>query len=433
MPRVGAAAGGARRARAGRRRVGLALAGGGFLGAAYELGVLAALSESIDGLDLTRMDAYVGVSAGSFIAAGLANGVTPHEMVRMFVEAEDADSPLDPELLLRPAFSEWLDALAASPTVMIEAMRAGWRSIGRGPQAMLWRSIEKAGDLLPDGILDAAPAERRLRRLFQAAGRSNDFRRLDRLLRIVATDIDTGRPVEFGAAGFDDVPISRAVIASSAIPGLFAPVRIGGRYFVDGALNKTLHASVALRQGVTMLLCLNPLVPYEGESPPHERRIARSGLPTILKQTIRTAIRSRMSAGMERYGVAYPDARVVLFEPHRDDAATFSTNIFSVTGRRRLCEHAYQQTRRDLVARSAELSPVLAEHGMALNLRVLHDEGLKLVAGMPRPRPSRKRSLGAAVLRLSHALDDLERSVRIGRTSAAPARGARPVARTGRS
>ena len=65
-------------------RIGLALAGGGFLGAAYELGALAALAESIDGLELNRLDAYVGVSAGSFVAAGLANGLSPYEMVRMF-------------------------------------------------------------------------------------------------------------------------------------------------------------------------------------------------------------------------------------------------------------------------------------------------------------------------------------------------------------
>jgi len=56
------------------------------MGAAYELGALAALDESIEGLKLSAMDIYVGVSAGAFLAAGLANGLSPHAMVRLFIE-----------------------------------------------------------------------------------------------------------------------------------------------------------------------------------------------------------------------------------------------------------------------------------------------------------------------------------------------------------
>ncbi|MFM7461347.1 MAG: patatin-like phospholipase family protein, partial [Burkholderiales bacterium] len=53
-----------------RAKIGLALAGGGPLGAMYEIGVLMALDEALDGLNLNEMDVYVGVSAGSFISAG---------------------------------------------------------------------------------------------------------------------------------------------------------------------------------------------------------------------------------------------------------------------------------------------------------------------------------------------------------------------------
>ena len=45
------------------------------MGAIYEIGALCALDESLDGIDFSRLDHYVGVSAGGFIAAGLANGV----------------------------------------------------------------------------------------------------------------------------------------------------------------------------------------------------------------------------------------------------------------------------------------------------------------------------------------------------------------------
>jgi len=60
--------------------VGLALAGGGPLGAIYEIGALLALSESLVGFDPTGCEIYVGVSSGGFIASGLANGLSPRSM-----------------------------------------------------------------------------------------------------------------------------------------------------------------------------------------------------------------------------------------------------------------------------------------------------------------------------------------------------------------
>ncbi len=401
------------RKRGARPRIGLALAGGGFLGAAYELGVLAALAESVQGLDLNRLDAYVGVSAGGFIAAGLANGKTPHQMVRMFVE--DADAELDPATMLRPAARLWLRALRAAPAVASQALEAGLSESLRGAPAVLWQALERAARLLPNGLLDARPAERTLAKLFSEPGRCNDFRKLAAALRIVATDIDTGTPVAFGAPGFDTVPISRALRASSALPGLFPPVRIGERYYVDGVLNKTLHGSVALEQGVSLLLCVNPLVPYA--APPGSRRgtIARASLPVILSQSMRTAIRSRMTVGLAKYEITHPRARIVLFEPQGDDEAIFFTRVFTVASRRRVCERAYLQTRADLLARFDEVEPKLAVAGLSLRREVLEDTSMRLVRTTPVPVPRRRGGLEDGAIRLSHALDDLERSLKVAR------------------
>jgi len=68
--------------------IGLALAGGGPLGAIYEVGALVALSEAIDGLDLNNMKVYVGVSAGGIVATGLAHNLTPHQIFQLFIEGE---------------------------------------------------------------------------------------------------------------------------------------------------------------------------------------------------------------------------------------------------------------------------------------------------------------------------------------------------------
>ena len=82
--------------------MGLALAGGGPLGGIYEVGALLALTDSLDGIDLADLDVYVGVSSGGFVAAALANGISPAQMYRLFID-DGADAALTPEIFLRPA------------------------------------------------------------------------------------------------------------------------------------------------------------------------------------------------------------------------------------------------------------------------------------------------------------------------------------------
>src|SRR5438445_6471353 len=114
----GAVARPTRRARGAHARgaptIGLALAGGGPLGGIYEIGALLALADSLDGLDLNALDVYVGVSSGSFVAAALANGISPAQMHRLFIEPS-ADATLTPELFLRPAFGEFRRRLLTLP------------------------------------------------------------------------------------------------------------------------------------------------------------------------------------------------------------------------------------------------------------------------------------------------------------------------------
>jgi predicted acylesterase/phospholipase RssA len=411
MPRIATTRGPTKPSQPGK--IGLALAGGGFMGAAYELGALCALAEAIDGLDLTRLDAYVGVSAGAFIAAGLVNGVSAHRMVHMFVEDDDPETTFDPALLLRPALREWRRALRSAPSGLSATVGAGLSEVALGPQAAAWRSLERGLRLLPNGLVDGSPAERKLAHLLSRPGCTNDFRRTRAPLRIVATDIDSGEPVEFGSPGYDHIPISRAAIASSAVPGLFAPVRIGSRYYLDGALNKTVHASVPLEFGVGLVLCVNPLVPFDGGRA-HARRVSRSGISTVMAQTIRTAIRSRMSVGLAKYRATHPGSDVVLFEPRRNDAETFFTNIFSLSSRRRLCEHAYMSTRADLLERREQLEPVLRAHGLSINEAVLNHPARRLVREVRRRDVPAPRTRAQATLeRLRHTLDDLDRAIEI--------------------
>ena len=377
-----------RKRRSTRARIGLALAGGGPLGGIYEVGALLALAESLQGVDLNNLDVYVGVSSGGFVAAALANGISPAQMYRLFI-AEGHDAALAPGLFLRPAFSEfWRRALSVprlAASAAIEFLHAPLRQGALGSFATLGRAV-------PTGLFDQRAIHAFLARLFATCGRSNEFRHLRHKLFLVATNLDSGASVTFGTPGFDHVPIDKAIAASAALPGLFPPVEIDGEHYVDGALNKTLHASVALDQGIELLLCVNPLVPFDANAAARRRRLTvekinHGGLPLVLAQTFRAIIHSRMKAGMEKYRQQYPDADILLFEPEREDADMFFANIFSYTHRASLCESAYRNTRRRLFEQRHTLAPLLARHGIGLDVAKLEETNRPITLALTDPRP----------------------------------------------
>lgn len=401
-------------------RIGLALAGGGPLGGIYEVGALLALADSLEGLDLNDLDVYVGVSCGGFVAAALANGISPAQMYRLFID-DGADAALKPEIFLRPAFGEFARCLTAFPGL---AARATFQYLRDPFHRGMAQSVATLAKALPTGLFDNRAIDRFLARLFAAPGRTNDFRELRSKLFLVATNLDTGMSVTFGPGSHERVPISRAIEASSALPGLFPPVEIEGGHYVDGALNKTLHASVALDQGVGLLLCVNPLVPFDASAAQHHGmprvdRVTGGGLPLVLNQTFRAVIHSRMQVGMERYARQYPHADIALFEPAREDADMFFANIFSYRQRRRLCSIAFATTRRNLLARADVLAPMLRRHGIALRRERLADADRDIAAALTDPRPLHHdpapRSVRQAARELTHTLDHLERAVAAAR------------------
>ncbi|MCA0914085.1 MULTISPECIES: patatin family protein [Marinobacter] len=357
-------------------RIGLALGGGGPLGGIYEIGALRALDEALDGLDFNNIDVYVGVNAGSFVAANLANQMTTAQLCRIFVRNEAEVHPFHPEVFYRPALREIGRRLLAVPGLLSTAVS---RFVNNPYDQSLLEAMTILAQAAPAGLFDNEGLHEYLKRAFTMLGRTNDFRQLKRSLYVVAADVESTEAVCFGAPGYDHVPISRAVQASTSSPGLYVPVEIDGRYYVDGTLRKGLHASVAFEDGADLVLAVNPQVPIDasaavraGTMKPGE--LTRSGMPNLLSQMFRTMVYSRMQSGIAQYTRDYPDKDILLFEPTRDDAKLFFSNVFSFQSRRMVCEHAYQMTRRDLLRRADELEPKLRKYGITLRRDRLEDE-----------------------------------------------------------
>ena len=205
------------------------------------------------------------------------------------------------------------------------------------------------------------------------------------------------------------MPISRAIQASTALPGLYPSVEIGGHTYVDGALLRTMHASVALEQGASLVICVNPLVAFDAYA--HGRRshdLRVGGLPLVMSQTFRALIQSRMQVGVAAYRGRFPTSDMLLFEPDRSDEQMFFVNVFQYAGRRRLVEHSYARTREDLRRNARRLAPLLARHGLRLRHSVLADPNRSSRAAMA----ARRRDFGPVGGRLGAALDRLEAELR---------------------
>ena len=390
--------------------MGLALAGGGPVGAIYELGALRAIDESITGLRLHDLDVYVGVSAGGVIAASLANHISSAEICRIFMGHSGAEYAFDPEKLLKPAYREYLSRAATLPGIITDSLI----NIVRNPtQASASKFMSALGKAIPSGIFDNHSLHDFITRVFEATGGTNDFRELKRKLYIVAVELDNGAAVRFGAPGLDHVPISRAVQASAALPGLYPPVKIEGQFYVDGALRRTLHASAALDEGVDLLLAVNPLVPFDAAINDDERhlparKLIEGGLPLILSQTFRALIQSRMNVGFRGYQKSHPKADLLLAEPNRQDEQMFFANIFSFASRKALCNHAFQGTRKDLLSQADHVDKVLSRHGMALNRERLADTDRTLEDSLNESFHGHSK----ISRRLNRALEDLEWQLR---------------------
>ena len=180
---------------AGKHKIGLALAGGGPLGGVYEIGALIALNEALDGVDFQDVDVLVGVSAGALISALLANGISPQQMARVFIDPRPEDPRFSPLMFMQPAFGEYARRGLSVPWLLVKSTASYLRNPLRNG---LLASFTQLTQAIPTAVFDNQPIERFLADLFSNRGCTDDFRKLKRQLYVVAVDLDTGQAVKFG-------------------------------------------------------------------------------------------------------------------------------------------------------------------------------------------------------------------------------------------
>ncbi len=258
---AGAKPKGSRRGKGRRKpsKTALVLGGGGFTGGVYEIGALRAIDLLATDRTVNQFDIYVGTSAGSFVSSLLANGVTPEEMMRVL--NRDLPSPLrdiDLGTLLSPNFGGFIRSGLTFPFKLAGVVRELAENFGEVSLVDLATGLASA---LPNGIYSGRGIERYVAEVLADPDRSDDFRELASELYLVATDLDTTERVILGEGEYAEVPISSAVAASGALPGIYEPVRLAGREFIDGGILSTTNVDVAIERGAKFVVVINPLVP----------------------------------------------------------------------------------------------------------------------------------------------------------------------------
>jgi NTE family protein len=365
------------RAAAGRRRrrskTALVLGGGGFTGGVYEMGALRALDLLSVNRTVNEFDVYVGTSAGSFVAAAVANGVTPEEMMRVIVQQVPTPFP-DARVssLLRPNYREFLTKGLMFPLRLAHLLRTLTRDLGQVSAVDIVLGLAEA---LPTGLYSADGIERYVSRILSDPDRTDDFRLLTSELYLAATDLDTCERVVFGSEGWDDVPISKAVSASSALPMIYKPVKVRDREFVDGGIVSTTNLDIAVEAGAKFIVVVNPLVPYVNKfdkqiptlTGSRVRRVSDMGFPQIGYQAFKLLAHQRLHELARRWEQRYPGVDIILIEPDASDELMFQTSVMNFTSRVEIARHGFQSVTLKLAQDYPRFKRICARHGIEIS------------------------------------------------------------------
>ncbi|HEY7456450.1 MAG TPA: patatin-like phospholipase family protein [Solirubrobacterales bacterium] len=352
----------------------LVLGGGGFTGGVYEIGALRALDLLAVNSTVNNFDIYVGTSAGSFVATMLANGVTPDEMMQVLDDRKPSGlDDLDLEKALKFNYLGFLQKAAMLPVRTVELVR---RLVQMGDFSAIDIAVGMA-EALPTGLYSNRGIGEYVRGVLSDAGRVDDFRLLENELYLTATDLDTCERLVFGEPGWDDVPISKAIECSTALPVVYKPVDLKGRQLVDGGIRSTTNVDIAVEKGAKFILVLNPLVPYVNDFEQtiptvfgtRVRRVADMGLPAVANQAFRLIAHARLHQAVEMWQEKYKGVDIVLIEPEPNDELMFGTPIMDYSRRMQIARHGFESVTAMLAQDYERYKEIAEKHGLEISER----------------------------------------------------------------
>jgi predicted acylesterase/phospholipase RssA len=356
----------------------LVLAGGGLTGAVYEIGALRAINDLLVEGTVNDFDIFVGTSAGSLVASLLANGLSPEVMLQTIAGSHPAIRPMERREIFNFNVSQWLQWAAHLPRMLLGA---GSHYLRHWHDMTLFNFVWSLSNSLPAGIYDNRPLEEYLREVLEEEGRQNRFTKLERDLFIIATDLDNGQRTVFSRHDNSRVPISLAVAASSAIPILYKPVRIGTHDYIDGGLRGNASLDIAVEQGARLVVCINPLVPFDNSD---RDRIpffgadggyfSDKGLSAIASQIGRIQTHAGLHYHIKQLRRTHPEVDIILIEPSRKDYQMFFYNIMRYSARLTVARHGFETVTLKLAEDYDHYAAMLGRHGVPINRRLVIEE-----------------------------------------------------------
>ena len=347
-------------------RTALVLAGGGVSGAVYEIGALRAIDDLLVNRTVNDFDIYVGTSAGALVGSFLANGMSSIDLMRVV----NATHPLalfpESKHLFRLNTGEIFRRGLGLPRRLIST---GIEALAnRGRLSVLDMVFSGLGGALPSGIYDNHAYGQWMQETLALTGCSNRFDELTRELYIIATELNNGHRAVFGAHS-PEVPISDAVAASSAVPIMYKPYRIGSKDYIDGGIRGNASLDLAVEHGAKLIVCINSLVPYDstGQEGPSAELISTRGLEAVSAQATRVMLHSGLKYQIKQLQRRHPDIDIILIEPRPDDAMMFFANIMRLQDRVKIAEHGFRSVSVDLAGGYAVIKETLARYGIEIS------------------------------------------------------------------
>src|SRR5215208_3898019 len=313
------------------KRIGLVLGAGGIQGGAWLTGGLDAVADET-GWDPATAEIIVGTSAGSMIGSLCASGIPPWFMVahsagEIFEGVVDAEG--------RPAAEA--DRAAGATFRLQRALPP----IGPGSWQLALTSLVNAhrrtpttvvAGWIPRGFISTEPLKDTIRRVVPHGWSPHPDH------WVVACDYATGRRTAFGRDDAPPADLADAVAASCAIPGLYHPVTIDGRRYVDGGIYSTSNADVLRNEELDLVICLNPtstLHPIRGANP-------RDAFNLIFQRA------SGRRLGSEAKKLRAAGTEVVLVQPLPEDLQAMGPNLMRRGNRNKVIEVARRTVARQL-------------------------------------------------------------------------------------